>query len=202
MGRRECACKSANMENRCRATLPYPVYVTNSKHWSPGVRDLPPRARHGESLSMPRAYVRKYQQELDDLLYFLMEYPELRHHLTSEQREKVEKRRQQLIDWLWRQIRRKDDPPVLRDKSFLGDEIGFPPEGKRDGLMILHLYELWRAGETGRNPGEKAKSQLMKEFGFKTKEALDKCLQRARRTRAAVDHKNVDHKKDPSDIPF
>ena len=25
--------------NRRRDTLPYPVYVTNNKHWSPGVRD-------------------------------------------------------------------------------------------------------------------------------------------------------------------
>ena len=49
--------------------------------------------------------------------------------------------------------------------------------------MILDLYESWRASETGRNPGEKAKALLMKEFGFKTKEALDKYLQRARRTR-------------------
>ena len=64
-------------------------------------------------LSMPRAYTRKYQKELEDILYFLFEYPELRHHLTSEESRWVEKRRQQLINWLWRQMGRKDDPPLL-----------------------------------------------------------------------------------------
>jgi hypothetical protein len=146
---------------------------------------------------MPRVYIRKYQKELDDLLYFLMKYPELRHHLTREESRRVEKRRQQLINWLWRQTGRKDDPPVLA-VSDLGDEVGHPPKGTPAGpRMILDLYESWRASETGRNPGEKAKALLMKEFGFKTKEALDKYLQRARRTRRADDHKI-----DPSDIPF
>jgi hypothetical protein len=145
---------------------------------------------------MPRTYTRKYQKELDDLLYFLMD-PELNHLLTPERREKVEKRRQELVDWLWRQTGRKDDPPVL-DPSEFGDEVGYPPEGTPAArLHILHLYELWRAGETGRNPGEKAKALLMKKFGFKTKEALDKYLQRARRTRGVVDLEI-----DPSDIPF
>jgi hypothetical protein len=99
---------------------------------------------------------------------------------------------------------RKDDPPLLDENlPFWGDEIQPPPQGAQERrLMILDLYEKWRANETGRNPGEKAKALLMKEFGFKTKEAVDKCLQRARRTRAAVDHKNVDHKTDPFDIPF
>jgi hypothetical protein len=153
---------------------------------------------------MPRAYTRKYQKELDDLLYFLDEYPELRHLLTPERREKVEKRRQELINWLWRQMGRKDDPPLLDENlPFWGDEIQLPPQSTQERhLMILDLYEKWRASETGRNPGEKAKVLLMKEFRFKTKEAVDKYLQRARRTRAAVDHKNVDHKMDPSYIPF
>jgi hypothetical protein len=148
---------------------------------------------------MPRVYTRKHHQELDDLLYFVFEYPELRHHLTWEERPKVEKRRQQLINWLWRQMGRKDDPPVL--DAFLPeftDEIESPPKSTPAGrMMILYLYERWRAGETGRNPGEKAKARLMKEFGFKTKEALDKYLQRGRRTRAIAVHKI-----DPSDIPF
>jgi hypothetical protein len=155
---------------------------------------------------MPRAYTRKYQKELEDILYFLFEYPELRHLLKSEERRWVEKRRQELINWVWRQMGRQD-APVLLDENlpFWGDEITLPlpAKGTQDGrLMILELYEEWRASETGRNPGEKAKARLMKEFGFKTKEAVDKYLQRARRTRAAVDHKNVDHKIDPSDIPF
>ena len=102
---------------------------------------------------------------------------------------------------------RKDDPPLLDENvPELGEEIALPvppPKGTQEGrLMILELYEEWRASETGRNPGEKAKAQLMREFCFKTKEAVDKYLQRARRTRAAVDHKNVDHKIDPSNIPF
>jgi hypothetical protein len=156
---------------------------------------------------MPRAYIRKYQKELDDLLYFLFEYPELRHLLTSAESRKVEKRRQQLINWLWRQMGRKDDPPLL-DANLppFGEEIRPPlppPKGTQEArLMILGLYEEWKAGETGRNPGEKAKALLMKEFGFKTKEAVDKYLQRARRTRAAVDQKNADHKIEPFDIPF
>ena len=153
---------------------------------------------------MPRAYTRKYQKELGDILYFLFEYPELRHLLKSEERRWVEKRRQELINWVWRQMGRKDDP-VLLDENLppFGDEILPPPKGTQAGrLWFLDLYETWRASETGRNPGEKAKAVLMKEFGFKTKETLDKYLQRARRTRAAVDHKNVDHKMDPSDIPF
>jgi hypothetical protein len=151
---------------------------------------------------MPRAYTRKYHKELEDLLYFLFEYPELRHHLTFEERPKVEERRQQLINWLWRQMGRKDDPPLLDAfLTELGDEIGHPPKGTPTGrLMILHLYERWRAGETGRNPGEKAKALLMKEFGFKTKEAVDKYLQRARRTRRT--RALFVHKIDPSDIPF
>ena len=95
------------------------------------------RVQHGESLSMPRAYTRKYQQELDDLLYFITDYPELRHHLTREQREKVEKRRQQLINWLWRQMGRKDDPPVL--DAFLpefGDEIRIPAKKHAGGPYV------------------------------------------------------------------
>jgi hypothetical protein len=41
--------------NRRRATLPYPVYVTNSKHWSPGVRDLTAeKSRPTESLAQAR----------------------------------------------------------------------------------------------------------------------------------------------------
>jgi hypothetical protein len=62
---------------------------------------------------MPTTYIRKYQKELDDLLYFLFEYPELRHRLTSKESRRVEKRRQELINWLWRQMGRKDDPPLL-----------------------------------------------------------------------------------------
>jgi hypothetical protein len=122
---------------------------------------------------MPRAYTRKYQKELDDLLYFLMEYPELNHLLTPERREKVEKRRQELVDWLWRQTGRKDDPPVLKPSEF-GDEVGFPPIEPADGRTILRLYEKWRASETGRNP----------------------------RKRRADDQKNADHKIEPFDIPF
>ena len=140
---------------------------------------------------MPRVYTRKYHKELEDLLYFLMEYPELRHYLDPEQREKVEKRRQQLIGWLWRQMGRKDDPPVLEPPE-LGDEIGYPPKSTPQGrLMILSLYERWRTSESGRNPGEKAKALLMKEFGFKTKEAVDKYLQRARRKLRADNRKTV-----------
>jgi hypothetical protein len=93
---------------------------------------------------------------------------------------------------------RKDDPPVL--DAFLpefGDEIRFPPKNTPAGrMLILNLYEQWRAAESGKNPGEKAKALIMKEFGFKTKEAVDKYLQRARRTRGPV------RKIDPSDIPF
>jgi hypothetical protein len=151
---------------------------------------------------MPRVYTRKYQKELDDLLYFLMEYPELRHHLMSEQRKKVEKRLQQWIDWLWRRMGRKGDPPVL-EPPLLGDEIGYPPKGTPEGhQMILNLYEEWRARETGRNPGEKAKALLMKEFGFKTKETLDKYLQRARRARRADKDKTVARNLSNDDIPF
>jgi hypothetical protein len=157
---------------------------------------------------MPRAYTRKYQKELEDILYFLLEYPELRHLLKSEESRWVEKRRQQLINWLWRQMGREDNPPLLDENiPEWGDEIALtlplPAKSTQERrLMILKLYEEWRASETGRNPGEKAKARLMREFCFKTKEAVDKYLQRARRTRAAVDHKNVDHKIDPSDIPF
>jgi hypothetical protein len=149
---------------------------------------------------MPRTYTRKYHRELDDLLYFLMEYPELRHHLTWEEGPKVERRRQQLINWLWRQMGRKGDPPVL--DAFLPeitDEIEYPPVGisaSARRLVILGLYERWRTAEPGRNSGEKAKARLMKEFGFKTKEAVDKYLQRARRTRALFANS------DPFDIPF
>jgi hypothetical protein len=152
---------------------------------------------------MPRVYTRKYQKELDDLLYFITDYPELRHHLTREQREKVEKRRQELINWLWRQIGRKDDPPVyLEDDSILGDEIGLPPKGTPAGrLMILDLYERWRAAETGRNPAEKAKALLMKEFGFNTEEAVDKYLQRARKLRADSHKRAARHFSD-DDLPF
>jgi hypothetical protein len=39
--------------NRRRATLPYPVYVTNSKHWSPGVRD--PEPEDADSCERPKA---------------------------------------------------------------------------------------------------------------------------------------------------
>jgi len=102
---------------------------------------------------------------------------------------------------------RKDDPPLL-DANLppFRDEIRLPlppPKGTQEArLIILDLYEEWKASETGRNPGEKAKALLMKEFGFKTKEAVDKYLQRARRTRAAVNKRNADHKIEPFDIPF
>ena len=112
---------------------------------------------------MPRAYTRKYKIELEDILYFLFEYPELRHYLKSEERRWVEKRRQQLINWLWRQMGRKDDPPLLDENlPEWGEEIALPvpAKGTQEGrLMILELYEEWRASETGRNPGEKAKAR-------------------------------------------
>ena len=95
---------------------------------------------------MPRAYTRKYQKELEDILYFLLEYPELRHLLKSEESRWVEKRRQQLINWLWRQMGRKDDPPLLDENlPEWGDEIPLPlpAKGTQEGrLMILELYRV------------------------------------------------------------
>ena len=94
---------------------------------------------------------------------------------------------------------RKDDPPLLDPylPEFV-DEVGYPPKRTPAGRrMILGLYESWRASETGRNPGETAKALLMKKFGFKTKEALEKYLQCARRMRGAI--KQI---VDQSHIPF
>jgi len=152
---------------------------------------------------MPRVYIRKYQRELEDLVYYLDEYPELRRYLNPEQREKVEERRQQLIDWLWRQMGRKDDPPLLVEPEDFSEEVVYPPKGTPEGRrMILHLYEMWRAKETGRNPGEKAKSLLMKKFGFKTKEALEKYLQRARKKVRADNRKTVARDSSDDGCPF
>lgn len=151
---------------------------------------------------MPRVYTRKYQAELEDLVYFLCEYPELRHHLTPAQREQIEGRRQQLINWLWRQMGRKDEPPVLKEDLSLvgGDEVGHPL-GSTPPLMIIDLYEEWRANETGRNPGAKAKARLIKKFGFKTEDAVNKYLQRARKLRDKK-HKAALRDLSDDDIPF
>jgi hypothetical protein len=152
---------------------------------------------------MPRVYTRKYHNQLDDLLYFLFEYPDLRHLLTPEERTSVEKRRQELINWVWKQMGRKEDPPLL-DENLppFGDEIRLPGKGTKAGsLLILDAYENYRAAEIGRNPGERAKALLMKEFGFKTKEAVDKYLQRARKLRAE-DRKARRRCFSDDDVPF
>jgi hypothetical protein len=91
-----------------------------------------------------------------------------------------------------------ETPHLLKEEV----EIEYPPKATPEGRrMILHLYETWRSSESDhvRNPGEKAKALLMKEFGFKTKGALDKFLQRARRKRALINKKTVAR---DDDCPF
>jgi ATP-dependent RNA circularization protein (DNA/RNA ligase family) len=144
---------------------------------------------------MPKAYIRKNQREIEELYYFLFEYPELREYLPEEQRHKVEERRLQHLDRFWRQMGHKlrdDDPPPHRMEPV--EEIEYPPKATPEGRrMILHLYEMWRSSESehARNPGQKAKALLMEKFEFKTVEALDKFLQRARRKARSYNKKTV-----------
>ena len=70
MGRRECACESANMEIGAEPHYPTPCMLLTANTGVPEFGISSTCAARRE-LSMPRAYTRKYQKELDDLLYFL-----------------------------------------------------------------------------------------------------------------------------------
>jgi hypothetical protein len=135
---------------------------------------------------MPKVYVRRHQSKIDDLYEVLL--------TCDVSRAISDKRRKELLTWLWRQMEHAhtmETAPHLVNMD-LGEEIDPLPKDMQL-VQLYHKHCILNAH--AKNPAERAKAFLMKEFGLK-KEALEKALYRARKKYSRIT------KSDLSDVPF
>jgi len=147
---------------------------------------------------MPKAYARKYQQAIDDLYNVILVCSDLNGAIT-------EKRRSELLNWLWSQMKHKHKERDFGDGvvaphhdsyDHLQAEAGIPIS--RDLVLISAYAEHLALNANEKTPAEKAKAALMKEFRL-SRDALDKALYRAAKKyrKHRVNTKNED-----IEVPF
>jgi hypothetical protein len=146
---------------------------------------------------MPRNYTRKHQRELEDL-YDILSYYRCDRVVGIVGRNITilsEKRRLELLDWLWKQIHHKD-------VDYYGGELAMAlhrltPEQEIDKLEkqdmedILYRYETIQYFHSKKD----AKTILMEERGFTNEDALDRALSRARAKKRGRKRQEEEYKK-------
>lgn len=117
---------------------------------------------------MPRVYTRKYHRVLDDLFDFVL-------FCNLDETPLTEKMRDELLEWLWRQMRHHHKSFPIRPGS---GRTNIEPPPPRSLQLISRYEQLKIENGQARGPGQRSKELLMKEFGMK-RDAVEKALYRA-----------------------